>query len=182
MDYYQDEVLASVLRHLVLLALLALLALRVLRVLLVLLVHSLLKFLVLAQLLRSPLSQLSQLHQLLREMPSTHQDLHQALLLVLPRVLDLPLRSSWQRSFSQLPSLLASSLQQVLHLGTAQLTCEPLVLLLLMMLNGRIRPFLGALQELPCSPCRVVLPTHVRGPLTHFSCLGPHTNVNASLS
>jgi hypothetical protein len=182
MDYYQDEVLASVLRHL---ALRALRALLVLRVLLVLLVHSLLKFLVLAQLLRSPLSplsQLSQLHQLLREMPSTHQDLHQALLLVLPRVLDLPLRSSWQRSFSQLPSLLASSLQQVLHLGTAQLTCEPLVLLLLMMLNGRIRPFLGALQELPCSPCRVVLPTHVRGPLTHFSCLGPHTNVNASLS
>jgi len=45
MDYYQDEVLASVLRHL---ALRALRALQVLRVLLVLLVHSLLKFLVLA--------------------------------------------------------------------------------------------------------------------------------------
>jgi hypothetical protein len=165
MDYYQDEVLASVLLH------------PVLQVLQVLQVHSHPKFLVLSQ-----LSQLSQPHQLLHVKPSTHQDLHQALLLVLLRVLDQPLRSSWQRSFSRLPSLLASSLRQVLHLGIVQLTCEPLVLLLLMMLNGRIRPFLGALQELPCSPCRVVLPTHVRGPLTLFSCLGPHTNVNASLS
>jgi hypothetical protein len=168
MDYFQDVVLASELLHPVLPAL------QVLPVLQVLQVHSLLKFLVLAQ--------LSQRHQLLRVTPSMLQDLHQALLLVLLRVLDQPLRSSWQRSFSQLPSLLASSLQQVLHLGIVQLTCEPLVLLLLMMQNGRIRPFLGALQELPCSPCRVVLPTHVREPLTLFSCLGPHTNVNASLS
>jgi hypothetical protein len=35
----------------------------------------------------------------LREMPSRHQDLHRALLLILLRVRDQPLHSFWQRSF-----------------------------------------------------------------------------------
>jgi hypothetical protein len=44
---------------------------------------------------------LAQQRQLLlqREMPSRHQDLHQALLLILLRVRDQPLHSFWQRSF-----------------------------------------------------------------------------------
>jgi hypothetical protein len=40
----------------------------------------------------------------LREMPSRHQDLHRALLLILLRVRDQPLHSFWQRSFWLLPS------------------------------------------------------------------------------
>jgi hypothetical protein len=40
----------------------------------------------------------------LREMPSRHQDLHRALLLILLRVQDQLLHSFWQRSFSLLPS------------------------------------------------------------------------------
>jgi len=39
-----------------------------------------------------------------REMPSRHQDLHRALLLILRRVRDQPLHSFLQRSFLQLPS------------------------------------------------------------------------------
>jgi hypothetical protein len=40
----------------------------------------------------------------LRGMPSRHQDLHRALLLILLRVRDQLLHSFWQRSFSLLPS------------------------------------------------------------------------------
>jgi hypothetical protein len=40
----------------------------------------------------------------LREMPSRHQDLHRALLLILLRVPDQLLHSFWQRSFWLLPS------------------------------------------------------------------------------
>jgi hypothetical protein len=103
------------------------------------------------------------------------QDPHRVRQQVLPLTLDLHQQISLMQQSSSLPlSLPASSLQLVLHQDRAQLICELLVLLPLMKLIGRIRPFLGALQGLPCSPYRVVLPTHVRGPLTHFSCLGPH--------
>jgi hypothetical protein len=40
----------------------------------------------------------------LREMPSRHQDLHRALLLILLQVPDQLLHSFWQRSFWLLPS------------------------------------------------------------------------------
>jgi len=40
----------------------------------------------------------------LREMPSRHQDLHRALLLILLRVPDQLLHSFWQSSFWLLPS------------------------------------------------------------------------------
>jgi hypothetical protein len=40
----------------------------------------------------------------LHEMPSRHQDLRRALLLILLRVRDQPQHSFWQQSFSQLPS------------------------------------------------------------------------------
>jgi hypothetical protein len=78
-DYFQDAVLASVLLQQV---------------------HSHLESVVLVQ------AQLVSLLQLLplREMPSRHQDLHRALLLILLRVRDQPLRSFWQRSFWLLPS------------------------------------------------------------------------------
>jgi hypothetical protein len=109
------------------------------------------------------------------EMPSALPDRRRVRRQVLQQVLDLLRQSSSKQRSSSLPlSLLASSPQLALHRDRAQLICGLLVLQLLMMLNGRIRPFLGALQGLPCSPYRVVLPTHVRGPLTHFSCLGPH--------
>jgi hypothetical protein len=73
-DYFQDAVLASVLLQQV---------------------HSHLESEVLVQAQPVPLLQLLPLH----EMPSRHQDLHRALLLILLRVRDQPLHSFWQRSF-----------------------------------------------------------------------------------
>jgi hypothetical protein len=117
------------------------------------------------------------LQPLLREMLSTLQDQHRALLQVRQQVLDLH-RPSLKRQLSlQQPSLQALSLQPVLHRERVQLACEQRVAQLLMMQIGRIRPSLVIWQGLPCFPYRVVLLTHVRGPLTHFSCLGPHVNL-----
>ena len=73
-DYFQDAVLASVLLQQV---------------------HSHLESEVLVQ--AQPVLPLQLLP--LREMPSRHQDLHRALLLILLRVRDQPLHSFWQRSF-----------------------------------------------------------------------------------
>jgi hypothetical protein len=119
------------------------------------------------------LLQLQQLQPvLLRVMPSTLRDQHRARQQVQLRVLDLPPALLQQLFWLQL-SLQASSLQLALHRDRAQLTCGQPVAQLLMMLIGRIRRALVTLQGLPCFPYRVVLPTHVHGPLTHFSCLGP---------
>jgi hypothetical protein len=63
-------------------------------------VHSHLESVVLEQAQPRPPLQLLPL----REMPSRHQDLHRALLLILLRVRDQPLHSFWQRSFWLLPS------------------------------------------------------------------------------
>jgi hypothetical protein len=115
---------------------------------------------------------LLQLLALLRVMPLTPRGLHRALQQVQLQVLDLPLALLQQLFWLQL-SLQASSLQLALHRDRAQLTCGQPVAQLLMMLIGRIRRVLVTLQGLPCSPYRVVLPTHGHGPLTHFSCLGP---------
>jgi hypothetical protein len=60
-------------------------------------VHSHLEFVVLEPVLSLQLLPL-------REMPSKHQDQHRALLLILLRVRDQPLRSFWQRFFWLLPS------------------------------------------------------------------------------
>jgi hypothetical protein len=73
-DYFQDGVLALVLLQQV---------------------HSHLESAVLVQAQPVPPLQLLPL----REMPSRHQDLHRALLLILLRVRDQPLHSFWQRSF-----------------------------------------------------------------------------------
>jgi hypothetical protein len=123
------------------------------------------------------LGQLRHLRPLLRVMLSTLQDRHRALLQVQQRVLDLH-RPSLKRQLSwrQL-SLQASSLQLASHRERVQSACEQRVAQLLMMQIGRIRPSLVIWQGLPCFPYRVVLLTHVRGPLTHFSCLGPHVNL-----
>ena len=68
-----------------------------------------------------------------------------------PSSLELSLRQpSWP-----LPSSLVLLLLLAAHRDRARLIYELPVLQQLMMRNERIRPFLGVLQELPCSPYRV---------------------------
>ena len=69
----------------------------------------------------------------------------------LPSSLELSLRQpSWP-----LPSSLVLLLLLAAHRDRARLIYELPVLQQSMMRNERIRPFLGVLQELPCSPYRV---------------------------
>jgi hypothetical protein len=68
-----------------------------------------------------------------------------------PSSLELSLR----QPSSPLPSSLVLPLLPAAHRDRARLIYELPVLQQLMMRNERIRPFLGVLQELPCSPYRV---------------------------
>jgi hypothetical protein len=62
---------------------------------------------------------------------------------------------SLRQPSSPLPSSLVLLLLLAAHRDRARLIYELPVLQQLMMRNERIRPFLGVLQELPCSPYRV---------------------------